>query len=537
MQHDVKLKTDAVDSSDDEATSEERKQGLAAFRQIDNVVCLNRVVRAPNALGALCTCIRHCVISDDVWALLQSLVLRSDDPRLRSSKWSSTPLKLIVQRHLLRVSMSDTATLHHAEAKQRPVYICAARDDVLTYDPEVAKEIQTLLQNKANYRDTGRRQSVLLLYEGCRMILDGKTCSTLGLMNGTEVVIEHILLHDDDRKRWTSSDATVLRPLTHMPQGLIVRAPHEKWVLPECLLPGLPPETPLHRRRGLFLICPSASKTFTLKHQGTKLRVKRTQFSLVPGNAVIVYGAQGESYDCAIADLGVPPGQDVHLYWLAMYVMLTRCKSLDGILLLRLPSRQAFEAGAPEYIKKEITRLASLHTQTMKRLQRNLTDVLGALPQKVNELFVDADTDSTQAAVLRQEIENRQLAAGLQAGRRLSRKTSCLTPKKSPPRRCLLKRETSAASPSQLQSAPSTPASPAPLRQTRASSDVVLTAEPSTPRQRPVKRTSSAASFPDVPSSPSGSLPALPGGLPSQSSGLEPLAPPGSPCLRLASPK
>ena len=235
-----------------------------------------------------------------------------------------------------------------------------------------------------------------------------------------------------------------------------------------------------------------------------------------------MYGAQGESYDCAIADLGVPPGQDIHLYWLAMYVMLTRCKSLDGILLLRLPSRQAFEAGAPEYIKHEIKRLAGLHTKTMQRLQRNLTEKLGALPKNVNELFVDADADSTLADleaaqdVLRKEIEARQLAAGFQAGRRLRRKTSNLTPTKTPPRRSLLKRESSAASPPRVRPAPSTPASPASLKPTRSSSDVMPTAEPASPRRGPIKRNSSAASLPDIPSPTSGSCPELPRGVRSQ---------------------
>ena len=61
--------------------------------------------------------------------------------------------------------------------------------------------------------------------------------------------------------------------------------------------------------------------------------MRRTQFSAVPANAVIVYGARGESYDTAIADLGMPPSQDPHISWLAVCVMLTRCKSLDGLLL------------------------------------------------------------------------------------------------------------------------------------------------------------------------------------------------------------
>ena len=103
------------DSSGDDATSEERKQGLAKWNQIQNVVCLTRVVRAPNALGALCTHVRHCNITDDVWALLKSRELRPNDARLQSPLWARHPLKVIVQRHLLRVSMSNAATLENAK--------------------------------------------------------------------------------------------------------------------------------------------------------------------------------------------------------------------------------------------------------------------------------------------------------------------------------------------------------------------------------------------------------------------------------------
>ena len=185
-----RLDHESDDSSGDDQTSEERKQGLAKWSQIENVVCLTRVVRAPNALGALCAHTRHCKITDDVWTLLQSRVLRPNDPRLQSPLWAQHPLKVIVQRHILRVSMSNAATLEHAEKMSCPVYVVAARDDVESAVPETVAEIKDLLQKKASFKQTGKRQSLLLLYEGARMLLDGKLCAMLGLMNGTEVVIE-----------------------------------------------------------------------------------------------------------------------------------------------------------------------------------------------------------------------------------------------------------------------------------------------------------------------------------------------------------
>ena len=71
--------------------------------------------------------------------------------------------------------MSNAATLEHAEKMSRPVYVVAARDDVDTAVPETAADIKEIPQNKASFKQTGKRQSLLLLYEGGRMLLDGKT--------------------------------------------------------------------------------------------------------------------------------------------------------------------------------------------------------------------------------------------------------------------------------------------------------------------------------------------------------------------------
>ena len=62
------------------------------------------------------------------------------------------------------------------------------------------------------------------------MLLDGKLCAMLGLMNGTEVVIEKLLLNDRDRARGEDHSLVQgnVQCLTHMPDGIIVRAPREK---------------------------------------------------------------------------------------------------------------------------------------------------------------------------------------------------------------------------------------------------------------------------------------------------------------------
>ena len=177
------------DSDEDEDAAEERRLGVQKFQLIKDVVCLNRVAPAPNALGALCTFVRHCKITDAVWTLLQSLVLRENDDRLGSAVWQKSSLKMIVQRHTLRVSMSNAAVLEHADNMSSPVYLCAARDEVDTSQNETRENICSMLQSQNSLGNTSRKPSVLMLYKGARLLLDGKDCATLGLMNGTEVIV------------------------------------------------------------------------------------------------------------------------------------------------------------------------------------------------------------------------------------------------------------------------------------------------------------------------------------------------------------
>ena len=130
-------------------------------------------MRAPNALGALCTCIRERQITDDVWKLLKSREIKPDDKRLLEPPFSTSPTKIIVQRHVLRVAMSNEAVLAQApkmarEDVKKSVYIVTARDDVETADEGIRSEVQSNLQNEHSLRKTARKASLLLLYEGAR---------------------------------------------------------------------------------------------------------------------------------------------------------------------------------------------------------------------------------------------------------------------------------------------------------------------------------------------------------------------------------
>jgi ubiquitin C-terminal hydrolase len=129
----------------------------------------------------------------------------------------------------------------------------------------------------------------------------------------------------------------------------------------------------------------------------------------------------------------MPPGQSPELFWLACYVMLTRCKDLSGLLILRLPPRSALKVGPPANVKAEMARLIGLASKTEQRLHKSLKHLLKAdLPENISNLF-SATSSSASTDVDWKHIEG-QLAEEV-AERQLHLTPSDPEPQSATPRR------------------------------------------------------------------------------------------------------
>ena len=64
-----------------------------------------------------------------------------------------------------------------------------------------------------------------------------------------------------------------------------------------------------------------------------------------------------------VADMKRPPNMDLAKHWLACYVMLSRARSLAGLLILRPTTRKELDARPPQYLIDEIDRLFKLEEQ------------------------------------------------------------------------------------------------------------------------------------------------------------------------------
>ena len=112
-------------------------------------------------------------------------------------------------------------------------------------------------------------------------------------------------------------------------------------VFPRC--PGFAD----YERKDLFLLYPETKYLKRRLADGTSLQVRRTHFPLAPADTRIVYGAQGKGFNATVLDMALPPGMKSEVHWLVNYVMLSRATSIDGLLILRLASREQLTTGAP----------------------------------------------------------------------------------------------------------------------------------------------------------------------------------------------
>ena len=83
-----------------------------------------------------------------------------------------------------------------------------------------------------------------------------------------------------------------------------------------------------------------------------------------------VYATQGSTFDAVIADMERPPNLDLAKHWLACYVMLSRARSLDGLLILRPATRKELSSRPPKYMLDELDRLEKLEDMSTQELIR-----------------------------------------------------------------------------------------------------------------------------------------------------------------------
>ena len=257
-----------------------------------------------------------------------------------------------------------------------------------------------------NLRRTKHLPGQLPLYVGMRVLLFGKACVELSLMNGCECQVEQIVLADEEAE-FADVEVGVPTQLEYMPAGIVLRAVDADWLLPSHLLPPLPAS---FDRRGVFVLAPAVDYFSMTTTSQVTLQIRRVQFSVVPASARIVYNAQGEGFYAAVVDLARPPNMSEDVHWLASYVMLSRARTLEGLLILRLATRQQLSRGAPSYLVEAIDRLLELERTSAVMMRAHLAQCRDILPAAVLQLF-DDDVVEKEAAAFAAAAANKVAAS------------------------------------------------------------------------------------------------------------------------------
>jgi len=125
------------------------------------------------------------------------------------------------------------------------------------------------------------------------------------------------------------------------------------------------------RGPGRFLLrCSTQSITWNRAGDAkTKYNFSRAQLPILLNSVYTHFATQGLGMPSVKLDLARPPSpmtRDEH--WLAVYVMLSRCTELSGILIWRMCARGDFDGGPPKNLQTELDRLSGCEYETLRNL-------------------------------------------------------------------------------------------------------------------------------------------------------------------------
>lgn len=121
------------------------------------------------------------------------------------------------------------------------------------------------------------------------------------------------------------------------------------------------PVLPNLRQSELAIMPDSVDIKFTHPHSKKSSTIKRKQLPILPALAMTVHKAQGLTLDKAIVDLASCRGTE------SAYVMLSRVRRLEDLVVLRPFSKEKITCRPSEDIRREFKRLSRLQSATMAK--------------------------------------------------------------------------------------------------------------------------------------------------------------------------
>lgn len=271
-----------------------------------------------------------CTVDD--YAVLNNRLLSVVAPDWNSKKWEHTPT--IVSNNRIKDLLNERATEAYARRTGQKLHWYYSVDTHLGHPVE-----NHVLQGYLNGLDSGKtnqRLGRLPLVIGMPVMITQNFDVESGVVNGCQGILKSVRYRVDDQGFRHAISCVVEAKDTNARESLPF----------------------LSSNQHVAVIEDKISMSFTHEYTKKRCNFQRTQLPLAPAFAMTAHKAQGQTLETAVVDFESCRGTE------APYVMASRVKSLDGLLILRPFQLKKIQCRQSEDSRKEHTRLNILAVHT-----------------------------------------------------------------------------------------------------------------------------------------------------------------------------
>lgn len=300
-------------------------------QRIDSVAATSDRAEANGQFVDLLNRLREGNCTDEDYTLLCGRVVSNVRPNWSSPDWADTPM--IISQNESKDVLNNAAAIAFAKRSGRKLhwyYAVDRHDGRLLEDVNLVSHLRHMNSSVTNYR-LGRLPLVI----GMPVMVASNFDVENGIVNGCSGILESVRYWvDDNGERHALS--CVVRSDCITGAALPRLNEHEAVVLAD--------DKPIH------FVHPASNK---------KCTIRRTQLPIMPAFAMTAHKSQGLTLQKAFVDLESCKGSE------SPYVMISRVKSLDGLLIMRPFNKKKICCRLSEDVRREFGRLRMLELLTL----------------------------------------------------------------------------------------------------------------------------------------------------------------------------
>ena len=358
----------------------------AALMSIETVIHLKKSkrfldVHLPEITTAMRTCTPAAPLSEDHLRQLRTRKIENCKKELETDFFKHGHVVGMYWENIARTMVERP----HRDARQLdvPLFCLQAADQRhARKNKTIDKQLTHQLLTVPNPHRTGKLQGMLLVHENMIVRLSDVLAPHLGLVKDKMAMVVKVDLHHEDQERLRHREAGFCHFVPeYMAKGIWVKllkgksSPMEDALLEtwEGQFENVADHT--HDAKTLFFVeLMHADFKIDLKigEESEKIEVIRWQFPLLHGMLRTAYSAQGLTLDGGVlVDLRRAGGLEDDDWWLAIYVMLTRARKLENLILLGMTDQveDLLRRGPPAYLRELTDKLEAKGASTLERLQ------------------------------------------------------------------------------------------------------------------------------------------------------------------------